>query len=112
MQANVLKCKIHTATVTEANVEYEGSITVCHKLMKAAGLWKNEQVDVNNATNGNRITTYVIPGEEGQICLNGAAAKLFSKGDVVHILSYCSMDTSLIPMHEAKVIHTKDNKAI
>jgi aspartate 1-decarboxylase len=84
----MLKSKIHRARVTDANVNYEGSITIDRKLMEAADLLEYEQVDVVNVNNGARFTTYVIEGEKGEICINGAAARLAVRGDVVIILSY------------------------
>lgn len=86
----VLKSKIHGAFVTEANLDYEGSITIDKKLIEAAGLCVYERVQVLNCNNGERIETYVIEGEyeKGEICLNGAAARLFYKGDKVIILAY------------------------
>ena len=81
---------IHRVTVTRANLDYIGSITVDRALMRASGLFEGEKVSVVNVSNGNRVETYVIPGEEGSgaIELNGAAAHLFSKGDIVIIMSY------------------------
>ncbi len=94
MNLTMLKCKLHRATVTEADLDYEGSITIDRDLMEQAGLLLNEQVDVLDITNGNRLTTYVIEGERhsGQICINGAAAHLVKKGDMVIICAYASMD--------------------
>jgi len=84
----MLKGKIHRARVTDANVNYEGSITIDRKLMEAADILQYEQVDVVNVNNGARFTTYAIEGEQGEICINGAAARLAVKGDVVIILCY------------------------
>ncbi len=86
----MLKSKIHRARVTECNVDYEGSITIDKDLMEAADLLPYERVDVLNINNGARFSTYVIEGERGSgtICLNGAAARLVAKGDIVIILSY------------------------
>ena len=80
MMRHMLKSKIHRATVTEANIEYEGSVTIDRDLMDAADMVEYERVDIWNCTNGNRLTTYVIEGErgEGQICINGAAAHLMT----------------------------------
>ena len=90
MFIEVIKSKIHRVTVTRANLDYIGSITVDRALMRASGLFEGEKVSVVNVTNGNRVETYVIPGEEGSgaIELNGAAAHLFSAGDIVIIMSY------------------------
>ncbi|MFH1160348.1 MAG: aspartate 1-decarboxylase [bacterium] len=94
MKIEVLKSKIHRATVTEANINYVGSITLDERLMKAANILEFEKVHVLNINNGERIETYVIKGkkESGQICLNGAAARKFIQGDLVIIASYAQMD--------------------
>jgi aspartate 1-decarboxylase len=84
----MLKSKIHRAYVTDSNIDYEGSITIDRKLMEAADIMPYEQVQVLNINNGARFTTYAIEGEKGEICLNGAAARLAVKGDLVIILSY------------------------
>ncbi len=86
----MLKSKIHRARVTQCNVDYEGSITIDKDLTEAADLLTYEKVDVLNINNGARFHTYVIEGEKGsgEICLNGAAARLVAKGDIVIILSY------------------------
>jgi aspartate 1-decarboxylase len=84
----MLKSKIHRARVTDANVNYEGSISIDRKLMEAADILPYEQVDVVNVNNGARFTTYAIEGEQGEICINGAAARLAVRGDIVIILSY------------------------
>ena len=90
----MLKSKIHRARVTDGNIEYEGSITIDKKLMKAADIIPYEQVQVLNINNGARFSTYAIEGEEdrGDICLNGAAARLAAKGDIVIILTYSDME--------------------
>jgi len=94
MQIEILKSKIHRVTVTEANLNYVGSITIDEDLMDAANLIENEKVTVLNVNNGERLDTYVIKGERdtGVICLNGPAARRVTVGDVVIILSYASMD--------------------
>ena len=84
----MLKSKIHRATVTDANLNYEGSITIDRNLMKAADILPYEQVHVVDVNNGSRLITYAIEGESGEICLNGAAARLVNKGDIVIILAY------------------------
>jgi len=90
MIRTLLKSKIHRATVTEANLEYEGSVTIDTDLMEAADLLPYEQVDIYDCTNGNRLSTYVIPGDagSGEICINGAAAHLVKPLDLVIIASY------------------------
>ena len=94
MNIEVLKSKIHRVAVTEANLDYVGSITIDEKLMNAANLIENEKVQVLNVNNGERLETYVIKGAKGSgvICLNGAAARKAAVGDTVIILSYASMD--------------------
>ena len=90
MMRTMLKSKIHRATVTEANIEYEGSVTIDSDLLKAANILPYEQVDIYDCTNGNRLQTYVIEGEPGsrEICVNGAAAHLIKPADLVIICSY------------------------
>ena len=97
IQIEVLKSKIHRATVTDANINYVGSITIDENLMRKANLIEFEKVQVLNVNNGERIETYVIKGKKGSgvICLNGAAARKFLKGDVVIIVSYAIMDFEL-----------------
>ncbi len=94
MQIEVCKSKIHKVTVTEANLQYVGSITIDQDLMDAANLIENEKVQVVNINNGERLETYVIKGDRGSgtICLNGPAARKVVVGDVVIIISYALMD--------------------
>jgi len=94
MKIEVLKSKIHRVTVTEADINYVGSITIDEALMQASNIIEFEKVHVLNINNGERIETYVIKGERGSgvICLNGAAARKFMKGDLVIIASYATMD--------------------
>ena len=94
MEIQVLKSKIHRVKVTDADLNYIGSVTIDENLMDAANLIENEQVHVLNYSNGERIITYVIKGKRGSgiICLNGPAALKFSVGDHVIILSYANMD--------------------
>ncbi len=94
MQIEVLKSKIHWVTVTEANLNYIGSITIDEDLMDAANIIENEKVQVLNLNNGERIETYVIRGKRGSgvICLNGAAARKVVPGDILLIMSYAYMD--------------------
>ncbi len=96
MKRSMLKSKIHRATVTEANVEYEGSVTIDKQLLDAANILPWEQVDIYDCSNGNRIQTYVIEGEpgSGEICINGAAAHLVKPHDRVIICSYVQVDES------------------
>lgn len=104
MQIQMLKCKLHRATVTDADLNYEGSISIDPKLCEAAGLHKFEKVDIYNCNNGARFSTYVIHGKENEICLNGAAARLVHRGDLVIIASYCSVEESKASSHEATVV--------
>jgi aspartate 1-decarboxylase len=100
----MLKSKIHRATVTDANLNYEGSITIDRKLMQAADILPYEQVHVVDVNNGNRLVTYAIEGESGEICLNGAAARLVHKGDIVIILAYTNvMENELHDFHPTLV---------
>ncbi len=93
MLVTVLKSKIHCARVTEANLNYMGSITIDEDLMDAAGMLEGEQVHIVNNNNGERFVTYIIKGERGSgsICLNGAAARLVQPDDVVIIMAYAQM---------------------
>ena len=94
MQIEVLKSKIHQATITEADLNYIGSIGIDEDLMDAANLIENEKVQIVNINNGERLETYVITGERGtgQICMNGPAARKVAVGDIIIIISYASMD--------------------
>lgn len=111
MTITMLKSKIHRATVTEANLNYVGSITIDSSLMKAAGIYEYEKVQIVDVNNGNRIETYVISGEadSGVICLNGAAARCVQTGDIVIIMAYAQMSPDEIKSHSPKVIMV-DNK--
>ena len=106
MLLQMLKSKIHCATVTEANLHYMGSITIDEELMDAAGLLEGEQVHVVNNSNGERIVTYIIKGERGSgvICLNGAAAHKFQPGDVDIIMAYATMTPEEATVFKPKVI--------
>jgi aspartate 1-decarboxylase len=88
----MLKSKIHRACVTDCNIDYEGSITIDRGLMEAADILPYERVEVLNINNGARFDTYAIEGEKGEICINGAAARLAMKGDIVIILSFCPVE--------------------
>ena len=88
----MLKSKIHRACVTDVNIDYEGSITIDKKLMAEADILPHERVEVLNINNGVRFDTYAIEGEKGEICVNGAAARLALKGDIVIVLSYCHVE--------------------
>ncbi len=94
MTRTMLKSKIHRATVTESNVEYEGSVTIDRELLQAADILPYEKVEIWNCTNGNRLETYVIEGEpgSGEICVNGAAAHLMKPHDLVIIASFAEVE--------------------
>ena len=114
MQIEVLKSKIHRVAVTQADLNYRGSITIDEDLMDAAGLIEGERVYIYNINNGERFDTYVIKGERGsgKICLNGAAARLAQVGDLVIIVSYATMDFEQAKTFRPTVIFPKDNKLI
>lgn len=111
MQRFMLKSKIHRATITEANVDYIGSITVDVELMELADLLENEKVHVVNVDNGVRLETYVIPGPRGSgvICLNGAAARLMSPGQLVIILSYALATKEELDGWKPQVVFVDEN---
>jgi len=102
----MLKSKIHRATVTEADLNYVGSITIDAALMDAANIVENEKVTIVNNNNGARFDTYVIEGERGSgvICLNGAAARLVTKGDIVIILTYALVDSEELKTHQPTLV--------
>lgn len=114
MTVNALKSKIHRATVTDADIDYIGSITIDKNLMDSANLLPYEQVQVLNITNGNRLDTYVIEGKEnsGDICINGAAAHLVSPGDLIIIVSYCQISHSDLLSHRPTVVHVNKQNAV
>ncbi|HHE64484.1 MAG TPA: aspartate 1-decarboxylase [Bacteroidetes bacterium] len=106
MKREFLKAKIHRATITEANLDYSGSLTIDEALMEAAGIAHNERVHVFNINNGARFETYAIRGKRGSgiIALNGAAARLGAVGDLIIIVTYCYLSEEEIPQHKAKVL--------
>ena len=114
MNRVLLKSKIHRATVTEANVEYEGSITIDKELMDAANLIEYEQVHIFNVTNGYRFYTYVIEGENGSgvICTNGAAAHLAREGDIIIIASFASFDEKECQKHKPTLVYVSGENKI
>jgi aspartate 1-decarboxylase len=109
---NMLKGKIHRATVTGADIDYEGSITIDTRLMEAADILPFEHVHVLNLNNGARFETYAIEGEKGEICLNGAAARLAIKGDMVIILTYRQMEEDEARTYIPKLVHVDKNNNI
>ncbi len=106
MLVTVVKSKIHRASVTEANLNYIGSITIDQDLMDAANIIPNEKVSIVNNNNGARFETYVIPGERssGVICINGAAARLVQPGDVVIIMAYAMMEMDEARMFKPAIV--------
>lgn len=104
MLRTMMKSKIHRATVTDADLNYEGSITIDKNLIEMADLLLNEKVEIYNCNNGARFATYVIPGGEGEICLNGAAARHVHRGDIVIIVSYAQMETEEARNFSQKII--------
>lgn len=111
MTLTMLKSKIHRATVVEANLDYVGSITVDPDLLEAAGILEYEKVTVVDVTNGARLETYTIEGERGSgmICLNGAAAKLINKGDIVIIMAYAQVNRLEAKTMKPKVVFVDEN---
>ena len=114
MQIILLKSKIHRATVTQADLDYVGSITIDSDLLRESGIQEYEKVEIADITNGNRLETYSIAGEAGSgiICLNGAAAKLVNPGDKIIIMAYANMTPEEAKSHKPTVIFVDDNNAI
>lgn len=115
MFRHMMKSKIHRATVTEANLNYVGSITIDENLMEAADILENEKVQIVDNNNGSRLETYVIPGPRGSgvICLNGAAARLVQPGDTVIIISYAMLSSEELESHKPTVVFVdEDNKPV
>ena len=108
----MLKSKIHRARITDANIDYEGSITIDAKLMEEADILPYERVEVLNINNGARFNTYAIEGEQGEICLNGAAARLAVRGDTVIILSYSYLDDAKARHSIPKLVYVDKRNAI
>ncbi|MEO6135188.1 MAG: aspartate 1-decarboxylase [Ginsengibacter sp.] len=114
MQIQILKSKVHRATITEANIDYIGSLTLDGLLMDAAGMIENEKVAVVNANNGERLETYLIRGKEGSgvCCLNGPAARKGLTGDVVIVISYCILPFEEAKKYEPKIIFPKPGNVL
>ncbi|MDO5101163.1 MAG: aspartate 1-decarboxylase [Eubacteriales bacterium] len=114
MMVTMMKGKIHRATITQADLNYVGSITVDEDLMDAAGIMEYEQVHVVDIDNGSRLVTYVIKGERGSgmICLNGAAARLVSVGDKCIIMCYAAYDAEEARSHEPSVIFVDEKNRL
>jgi aspartate 1-decarboxylase len=110
----MMNSKIHRAQVTEANLDYVGSVTIDQDILDAVGMLANEKVHIVNNNNGARLETYIIPGKRGSgvICLNGAAARLVQKGDIVIIMSYVYVDANEAVNHQPKVAIMGENNSI
>ncbi len=110
----MLKSKIHRARVTSLNLDYEGSITLDSRLMAEADILPYEQVQVLNLNNGARFTTYAIEGarDSGQVCLNGASARLAKKGDIIIVLAYCQVEDSEAPNFLPRLVYVDANNKI
>lgn len=114
MRVTMLKGKLHRATVTEADLNYVGSITVDRDLLEASGIYEYEKVTIVDINNGNRFETYTIAGEPGSgiICLNGAAARCVQAGDKIIIMAYAELEESEIAGHKPKVVFLEDGNKI
>ncbi len=112
MEIEVLKAKIHRATVTDANLNYEGSISIDTELLKACNMHNYEKVDVLNVNNGERFSTYIIPGKKGEICLNGAAARKAACGDKVIIVTYTHIEEDKADAWKPKIVLLNDDNSI
>lgn len=110
MQRTMMRSKIHRAVITDANVDYVGSITLDRHLMKAADLLEYEKVHVLDINNGARFETYVIEGEpgSGEVCVNGAAARLVQPGDLVIVIAYGIYEASELETHRPVTVHVAD----
>jgi len=114
MQRIMLKSKIHRATVTDSNVDYEGSVTIDKSLMEEANILPYERVDIYNITNGNRFHTYAIEGEKGSgvVCINGAAAHLAKKGDIIIIATYAMLNNAAAMSHKPVCVYVDGSNRI
>ncbi|MRH42429.1 aspartate 1-decarboxylase [Aquibacillus halophilus] len=115
MLRTMMKAKIHRARVTEANLNYVGSITIDEEILEQVGILPHEKVQIVNNNNGERLETYVIPGEKGSkvFCLNGAAARLVQQGDIIIIVSYALLSNEELSTFKPKVaIMNEDNDII
>ena len=108
MRRRMMKSKIHRATVSDANLNYVGSITIDRRLMALADLLPHEQVCIVDINNGARFETYVIEGDDGDMCLNGAAARLVQPGDKIIVISYADYDAAELDGFQPRVVHVDD----
>ena len=109
MHRRMMKSKIHRATVTDANLNYVGSITIDSRLLELADILENEQVHVVDIDNGARFETYAIPGSPGDMCLNGAAARLVHPGDRIIVISYADYDADELDGYQPLVVHVDEH---
>src|SRR6478609_2414535 len=114
MEIEVLKSKIHRVVITEANLQYVGSLTLDEDLMDAANMIENEKVTVVNINNGERLETYIIKGERGSgvVCMNGPAARKVQVGDIIIVLSYASMEFEEAKKHKPTIIFPDGNNRL
>jgi len=114
MEITLLKAKIHRAVVKQADLDYVGSITIDSRLLRESGILEYEKVEIADITNGNRLETYAIAGEEGSgmICLNGAAAQLVNPGDKIIIMAYASMTSEEAETHHPVVLFVDEDNNI
>jgi aspartate 1-decarboxylase len=114
MVITVFKSKIHRATVTQADLNYIGSITIDENLMEASDIVEHEKVQIVNVNNGERLETYVIKGERGSgtICLNGPAARKVAVGDIIIIISYCQLTKDEYKAHQPKTVHVNSSNQL
>jgi len=112
MRLTMLKAKIHRATVTDADLNYQGSITIDPELLRETGILPHEKVEIYNCNNGERFATYVIVGGAGDICVNGAAARLVQRGDVLIIVAYAQLEAAEAEDHQPVVVFVDENNAI
>ncbi|MDA3045825.1 aspartate 1-decarboxylase [Campylobacter sp. VBCF_06 NA8] len=113
MKITMLQSKIHRARVTDANLNYVGSITIDKELLKASGMIEFQKVEILNINNGERFSTYIIEGEKkGEICLNGAAARKVCVGDVIIIVSYAQMKPDEAKKFRPKIVHVNEKNEI
>ena len=113
MRITMLQSKIHRATVTDANLNYVGSITIDKELLKASGMIEFQKVDILDINNGERFSTYIIAGDKrGEICLNGAAARKVCVGDLIIIVSYAEMKIDKAKKFQPKIVHVNEKNEV
>lgn len=112
MNITILKSKLHRATVTNSNLNYEGSISIDTELCKLAGIHNWEKVDIYNVNNGERFSTYIIPGKKGEICLNGAAARKACIGDKIIIVTYTTIGEENVDTWKPTVVLLNEDNSV